>query len=83
MAFAGREADMAKHSLSLTAEEMEVTSKDVEIRVHAGNKGILGTLKVSKGSIDWRDGNDQMSHVLSWEAFRQLAKEHGRERKKR
>jgi hypothetical protein len=75
---------MAKHSLSLTAEQMKVTSKDIEIRIHVGEtKEILGTLKVSKGSIDWRDGYDQMSHVLSWENFAQLAKEHGRKRKKR
>jgi hypothetical protein len=75
---------MAKHSLSLTAEQLKVTSKDIEIRVHVGDtKEILGTLKVSKGSIDWRDGYDQMSHVLRWENFAQLAKEHGTKRKKR
>lgn len=79
-----RKVNMAKHSPSLTAQQMRVTSKDIGIRVHVGDtKDILGTLKVSKGSIDWRDGYDQMSHVLNWETFAKLAKEYGRKRRKR
>jgi hypothetical protein len=75
---------MPKHSLKLSAEQMKVTSKDIEISVHIGESSrILGTLKISKGSIDWRDGYDQLTHVLRWERFAELAKEHGRKKKKR
>ncbi len=33
----------------------------------------IGTLKISKGSLDWRDASDQFSRVLKWEKFAKLA----------
>lgn len=78
---------MPKHSLRLTAEQMKVTSRDIIITVHSSDKeddrSILGTLKISKGSIDWRDGYDQLTHVLTWERFAELAKREGRKQKRR
>jgi hypothetical protein len=82
-----RRNTMAKHSLRLTAEQLRVTSRDIEVRVHSrdddDDRAILGTLKISKGSIDWRDAHDQFSHVMSWERFAQLAKKSGRKVKRR
>jgi hypothetical protein len=61
---------MAQHRLLLNAAQLELTSKDIEIVVF-NNKERMGTLKVSKGSLDWRDKKDRKSHVARWEGFRQ------------
>jgi hypothetical protein len=61
---------MAQHRLLLNAAQLELTSKDIEIVVFS-NKERMGTLKVSKGSLDWRDKKDRKSHVARWEEFRQ------------
>ena len=78
---------MPKHFLRLTAAQMKVTSRDVEITVHTRDdedeQSILGTLKVSQGSIDWRDGHDHLTRVLSWERFAEVAKKYGLPKKRR
>lgn len=61
---------------------LEVTSKDIEVAVYNGSNR-LGTLKISKGTLDWRDKSDQRSHVLSWEKFARLAKDEGSKKKRR
>ena len=64
------------HSTVKLPKNLEVQSKDLEIVVRSyGN--IIGTLKISKGSLDWRDAKDQKSHVLGWEKFARLALDHG------
>ena len=73
---------MAQHRLVLNAARLELTSKDIEIVVFSGQRR-LGTLKVSKGSLDWRDSYDQKSHVLRWERFAELAKGEKHRRRRR
>jgi len=73
---------MAEHDLVLNAGRLNVTSKDIEIVVRS-RKSRLGTLKISKGSLDWRDKYDQYSRVLSWEKFAEIAKRYGYKRKRR
>ena len=73
---------MAQHRLVLNAAQLELTSKDIEIIVFSGKRR-LGTLKVSKGSLDWRDSYDQKSCVIRWERFAQLAKAEKLRRRRR
>jgi hypothetical protein len=54
-----------------------ILNTDVEIEVRADGKR-LGTLKVSRGSIDWITSPKQTQRRLSWEKFAELAEQHGR-----
>jgi len=68
---------MAQHILKVRLpRRVEVLSKDLEVQVKR-NGSTAGTLKVSKGSLDWRDASDQLSHVLGWEKFAKLAMQYG------
>jgi hypothetical protein len=54
-----------------------VVNTDVEIEVRADGRR-LGTLKISRGSIDWITSPKQIPRRLSWERFAELAEEYGR-----
>ncbi len=74
---------MAEHIVKVKLpKRVEVLSKDLEVEVRS-NRRFIGTLKISKGSLDWRDASDQFSHVLYWERFAELALEHGRRRRRK
>ena len=74
---------MAEHAVKVKLpRQVEVLSKDLEVEVRSDGD-FIGTLKISKGSLDWRDASDQMSHVLRWEQFAQLALEHGHKRRRK
>ena len=70
---------MPKHSIKFELPQIvRVKNRDVEFQVSTrrGKRGpykLLGTLKVSKGSIDWRPGGAEYTRVLSWERFAELA----------
>jgi hypothetical protein len=54
-----------------------IVNKDVEIAVWSDNRR-LGTLRVSRGSIDWITSPKQTTRRFSWEKFAELAESHGR-----
>jgi hypothetical protein len=39
---------------------------------------VIGTLKVSKGSVEWRPTNAKLGHHLSWVDFGALMEAHGK-----
>jgi hypothetical protein len=53
-----------------------VVNTDIEIEVRADGRR-LGTLKISRGSIDWTTSPKHIPRRLSWERFAELAEEHG------
>jgi len=74
---------MAEHIIEVKLpRRVEVLSKDLEVQVKS-NGSTMGTLKISKGSLDWRDGSDQLSRVLKWEKFAQLAMKHGSKKRRK
>jgi hypothetical protein len=74
---------MAEHVVRVKVPmRVEVLSKDLEVQVK-GDGHVIGTLKISKGSLDWRDASDQLSRVLKWEKFAKLAVEHGQKRRRK
>jgi hypothetical protein len=74
---------MAEHMVKVKLpRRLEVLSKDLEVQVTSDGNN-MGTLKISKGSLDWRDANDQLSHVLTWEKFVKLAMKQGVRRRRR
>lgn len=74
---------MAEHMVKVKLpKRVEVFSKDLEVQVKSDAR-IIGTLKISKGSLDWRDASDQLSRVLKWERFAELAKKHGSKKRRK
>jgi len=58
--------------VTLTVEhEIEIGNVDVTFRVRNGNH-LVGTLTISKGSIDWRRANARKSVQKSWADFAAL-----------
>lgn len=39
---------------------------------------LLGELRVSRGTIDWRPGRHSQPLIMDWERFDELMREHGR-----
>lgn len=80
---------MPKHRLFFQLPQtVDVENKDFEFQVYTTKNRrrppyeLLGTLKVSRGSLDWRPGNSNLSRVLHWERFAELADQHGSRRVK-
>ncbi len=67
---------MPKHDIYLTIPPKTVLHKDTEFDVYSDDS-MLGTLKVSKGSIEWRPANHIHGYHLSWEEFGRLMQENG------
>jgi len=74
----GQNPFMPTHETRLEIRHgITVVNTDVEIAVRANGKA-LGTLKISRGSIDWITSPKQIPRRLSWERFAELAEEFGR-----
>jgi hypothetical protein len=54
-----------------------IVNTDIEVEVRSDGKP-LGTLKISRGSIDWTTSPRKIPSRLSWERFSELADEFGR-----
>ena len=67
---------MAKHDIYLTIPPKTVLNKDTEFEVHS-DEAMLGTLLVSKGTIEWRPANYISGYHLSWEDFNRIMQEKG------
>lgn len=83
---------MSRHRIYFDLQQLQKTvmvlNKDVELQVYAKTgarkpEKLFGTLKISRGSLDWRPANTELSRVLSWELFAELAESRGRKRIKR
>jgi hypothetical protein len=78
---------MPKHTLSFKLPRtVDVANRDFEFLIYSKARRkpseLLGTLKISKGSLDWRPGNANLTRVLQWEQFAELADKHGSRRVK-
>jgi len=67
---------MATHEIYMTMPPKIVLNKDTEFDVYSDG-AMLGTLKVSRGTIEWRPANRQHGYHLEWEAFNQLVQKEG------
>lgn len=67
---------MPEHEIYMSMPTKIILNKDTNFDVYSdGNK--LGTLKISRGSIEWRSTNLTYGYQLSWEQFDQIMKEKG------
>lgn len=56
------------HKVSMRQPKDSVVNRDVEFMTYKNNRK-LGTLRVSRGSIDWIPSNGTMARYLSWSDF--------------
>ncbi|NED58706.1 hypothetical protein G3I24_48455 [Micromonospora aurantiaca] len=70
---------MPRHELSLKIENsIPVVNTDIKIEVHVDGAK-LGTVKISRGSIDWLPSRASKSgYRLTWTQFARLMEESGR-----
>ena len=63
---------MANRKVSLkVASPIEVGNVDVQFAISDGH-GLIGTVTVSKGGIDWRGRGKQSKQSASWDRFAEL-----------
>ena len=67
---------MSTHDIYMAMPEKTVLNKDVVFDVYSDNSK-LGTLKISKGSVEWAPANFVRGFHLEWEHFDDLMREHG------
>jgi len=67
---------MSVHDIYMAMPEKSVLNKDVVFDVYS-NKNKLGTLKVSKGSVEWAPSNFSNGFHLIGEQFDKLMRERG------
>ena len=65
---------MAKHEIYFKLPERQIINSDAEFQVYS-DEHKLGTLNISKGSLEWIPGGHQIGVNLSWEKFDRLMKE--------
>lgn len=56
------------HKVSMRQPKDTVVNRDVEFMIYKNNRK-LGTLRISRGSIDWIPSNGTVARYLSWSDF--------------
>jgi hypothetical protein len=73
---------MPRHDIAMHLPPQGIKNLDVEIAVRSDDD-LLGTLKISKGSIDWLPAkNTKYFYKLPWEKFASLMETEGNKRQK-
>jgi len=74
---------MATHRVQMNIPRgIPVVNTDVDFTIKS-NGTKLGTLKVSKGAVEWLPANNSIhSFTMTWEQFAQTMEDNGRERRR-
>lgn len=64
------------HNVELKIPPRDLGKADIEFNVKKDGS-MLGTLKVSKGAVVWREANDTYGKKLSWTKLAELFKNYG------
>ena len=65
---------MAKHKLSFELPEHEIHRQDAVFKVFQDGER-FGTLRISKGAVEWFPRNHKIPYKLSWKKFDKAIKE--------
>lgn len=67
---------MAKHEVGLTLPNLPIVNTDAEFEIQRDGEK-LGTLKVSRGTVEWVPRNHHYGYHLDWAAFDDLMRSKG------
>lgn len=67
---------MSTHEIQMAMPEKTVLNKDVVFDVYSDHNK-LGTLKISKGSVEWAPANFARGFHLAWEQFDRMMRARG------
>ena len=62
---------MAKHFVTCVIPKREIKNANTEFKIRK-NSEIVGTLKVSKGGVEWFRKSARRSHQVKWEKFAEI-----------
>jgi hypothetical protein len=65
------------HSVTFTLPERSLGNSDIEVRIKRDG-AMFGTLRISKGALEWLPASGKYGRSLSWERLDQLAEQFGR-----
>ena len=68
---------MAVHRVELSLPSTDILNTDVIVNVWSDDE-LLGELRISRGTIDWRPGRHQTVWSMEWERFNDVMRDHGR-----
>jgi hypothetical protein len=68
------------HDVRFSIPERELGKADIQFKVKQ-NEQLIGTLKISKGSLVWVRKDNKYGHKLTWAKFAELISEHGNHEK--
>lgn len=74
---------MADIRIRIPGPGLEVLRSDVEFDVRRSNRRIIGTLKVSQGSCEWRPVNHSYGYELRWDVFDGVMRTNARKKRRR
>jgi hypothetical protein len=66
---------MAKHNVYVSLPSAELGKKDAFFDIYKDDKK-LGTITISKGSIEWYPTNAKKPYKISWSNFDKMIKEY-------
>jgi hypothetical protein len=68
---------MAVHRVELALPRTDIQNTDVTVSIWSDDE-LLGDVRISRGSIDWRPGHHQTVWTMEWERFDEVMRSNGR-----
>ncbi|HWW54239.1 MAG TPA: hypothetical protein VNY84_10745 [Acidimicrobiales bacterium] len=68
---------MAVHRVELALPTTDIQNTDVTVSIWSDDE-LLGEMRVSRGSVDWRPGHHQSAWSMEWERFDEVMRANGR-----
>jgi hypothetical protein len=70
---------MAVHRVELALPATDIQNADATVSVWSDDE-LLGELRISRGTIDWRPGRHHTVFSMDWERFDEMMRTSGRRR---
>jgi hypothetical protein len=68
---------MPVHRVELALPTTDIQNTDVTVSIWSDDE-LLGEMRVSRGSVDWRPGHHQFAWSMEWERFDEVMRANGR-----
>jgi hypothetical protein len=68
---------MAVHKVELALPPTDILNTDVTVSIWSDDE-LLGDMRISRGTIDWRPAHHQSVWTMEWERFDEVMRGNGR-----